>query len=236
MDRRRKREKTTVIKPSTVDSQSAPKISPSETFIVALSCVFGLGIALYVANSGFSIDLVTDPSRTIFFISLVELPIAILLFSRYRQNPRKCTYLRALGRGLLAVPIGALLNCLGAIALGAPVTFQFLPRTVNWSLMMSLFTAVPASCVLGSSWAHWKRIFAQTRPNGSVEYLICLPAHGAVIGGWFGAWPMPLDWERPWQEWPICVSYGAIGGYLVGLVASCVFVLACDRSQHVKQT
>lgn len=29
--------------------------------------------------------------------------------------------------------------------------------------------------------------------------MICLPAHGAVIGAWFGAWPMPLDWERPWQ-------------------------------------
>jgi hypothetical protein len=29
--------------------------------------------------------------------------------------------------------------------------------------------------------------------------MICIPAHGAVIGGWFGAWPMPLDWERPWQ-------------------------------------
>ncbi|MED6180841.1 hypothetical protein PIB30_013924 [Stylosanthes scabra] len=234
MDRRKKREKTTVTKPSTVDSQSPPKISPSEAFIVTLSSVFGLALALYVANSGFSIDLVTDPSRTIFFISLVELPIVILLFSRYRQNPRKCTYLQALGRGLLAVPIGALLNCLGAIALGAPVTFQFLPKTINWSLMMSLFTTVPASCVLGSSWAHWKRIFAQTRPNGSVEYLICLPAHGAVIGGWFGAWPMPLDWEMPWQEWPICVSYGAIGGYMVGLVASCLFVLA--SSQHVKQT
>ncbi|XP_020961779.1 phosphatidylinositol-glycan biosynthesis class F protein isoform X1 [Arachis ipaensis] len=245
MDRRKKREKTTVTKPSTVDAPSPPKISPSEAFLVTLSTVFGLGLAFYVANSGFSIDLVTDPSRTIFFIWIVELPIVILLYSRYRQNPRQCMclvfvchvqYLRAVGRGLLAVPIGALLNCLGAIALGAPVTFQFLPKTVNWSLMMSLFTTVPASCVLGSSWAHWKRIFAQTQPNGSVEYLICLPAHGAVIGGWFGAWPMPLDWERPWQEWPICVSYGAIGGYMVGLVASCVFVLACARSQHVKQT
>jgi len=37
------------------------------------------------------------------------------------------------------------------------------------------------------------------RPNEPLEYMICIPAHGAVIGGWFGAWPMPLDWERPWQ-------------------------------------
>ncbi|XP_020986591.1 glycosylphosphatidylinositol anchor biosynthesis protein 11 isoform X2 [Arachis duranensis] len=207
MDRRKKREKTTVTKPSTVDAPLPPKISPSEAFIVTLSSVLGLGLAFYVANSGFSIDLVTDPSRTIFFIWLVELPIVILLYSRYRQNPRQCMYLRAVGRGLLAVPIGALLNCLGAIALGAPVTFQQFQHHV--------FLVHHGLIGSGSLHKH---------------------THGAVIGGWFGAWPMPLDWERPWQEWPICVSYGAIGGYMVGLVASCVFVLAHARSQHVKQT
>lgn len=37
------------------------------------------------------------------------------------------------------------------------------------------------------------------RPTGRVDYMVSLPAHGAVIGAWFGAWPMPLDWERPWQ-------------------------------------
>ncbi|KAK4265339.1 hypothetical protein QN277_026403 [Acacia crassicarpa] len=101
--------------------------------------------------------------------------------------------------------------------------------------MMSLFTTVPASSVLGSSWADWRRIFAQTKPNGSVEYLICLPAHGAIIGGWFGAWPMPLDWERPWQEWPISVSYGAITGYLVAMVLSLGFALAHNRSYLPKR-
>lgn len=33
----------------------------------------------------------------------------------------------------------------------------------------------------------------------AVDYMISAPAHGAVIGAWLGAWPMPLDWERPWQ-------------------------------------
>lgn len=37
------------------------------------------------------------------------------------------------------------------------------------------------------------------RPNGTIDHMICIPAHGAIIGAWFGAWPMPLDWERPWQ-------------------------------------
>ncbi|KAJ0076093.1 hypothetical protein Patl1_34816 [Pistacia atlantica] len=93
---------------------------------------------------------------------------------------------------------------------------------------------VPAASVYGSLWEDWQLIFAHTKPNGSVDYMICLPAHGAVIGAWFGAWPMPLDWERPWQEWPICVSYGAMVGYLIGMVASFGFVLIRGRQQHQK--
>ncbi|XP_065620880.1 uncharacterized protein LOC112004324 [Quercus suber] len=101
--------------------------------------------------------------------------------------------------------------------------------------MMSLFTIVPAATVFGSSWKDWQRIFAHTKPMGSVDIIICLPAHGAVIGAWFGAWPMPLDWERPWQEWPICVSYGAMAGYLVAMVASFGCVAVRARLQHVKR-
>ncbi|XP_028760698.1 phosphatidylinositol-glycan biosynthesis class F protein [Neltuma alba] len=220
--------KATATKDSAIDG--SPFISASEALIVQLLCGCSLAFSLWVANSVYSIHLLTDPSNTLLLIWIIELPIVILLYSRYRRNRKRCTYLRAVGRGLLALPAGAAINFLGAVALGAPVTIQYLPKTVNWSLMMSVFTTVPASCVLGSSWADWRRIFAQTKPNGSIEYLICLPAHGAVIGGWFGAWPMPLDWERPWQEWPICVSYGAITGYLVAMVASLGFALAHNRS------
>lgn len=129
--------------------------------------------------------------------------------------------------------VGAVVNALGAIALGAPMIQNF-NRTVHWSLLMSVLTCLPAASVFGSSWADWHRIFAQAKPSGPVEYMICLPAHGAVIGAWFGAWPMPLDWERPWQDWPICVSYGALAGYLVGMVAAFGFVLFLNNRRHVK--
>lgn len=45
----------------------------------------------------------------------------------------------------------------------------------------------------------WYLILLVCRPAKNIDYMICFPAHGAIIGAWFGAWPMPLDWERPWQ-------------------------------------
>jgi len=39
-----------------------------------------------------------------------------------------------------------------------------------------------------------------------------------MLGAWLGAFPIPLDWDRPWQAWPITVTYGAMGGHLFGCV------------------
>ncbi|KAG4198940.1 Phosphatidylinositol-glycan biosynthesis class F [Gossypium arboreum] len=195
-------------------------ISSSQVFFIHVCCGLALVAGFWVAHHVYSLNLVFDPTKTLCLIWAIEFPVVILLFSCCRQKPEKCSYFTAIARGLLGLPIGALLNALGALALGAPVGLQYLEKTVNWSLLMSSFTFVPTACVYGSSWTDWCRIFACTKPNGPLEFMLCLPAHGAVIGAWFGAWPMPLDWERPWQDWPICVSYGAMAGYVVGMVGS----------------
>ncbi|XP_050219469.1 uncharacterized protein LOC126669878 isoform X1 [Mercurialis annua] len=222
-------------KASALETSRSPSVSILQAFSVHLICALGLAIALWaVAYNIYSINLVSDPSHTLFLIWVVETPIVILLYSWFRLNPEQCSYLKAAARGVVAIPVGALVNALGAIVLGAPVGIQYLPKTINWSLLMSSFTFVPAACVFGSSWSHWQRIFAHTKPIGSLEYMICIPAHGAIIAAWFGAWPMPLDWERPWQEWPICVTYGAMTGYLVGMLVSLCFTLARGGRHHLK--
>ncbi|PHT61225.1 hypothetical protein T459_34925 [Capsicum annuum] len=63
--------------------------------------------------------------------------------------------------------------------------------------------AAPAACVFGSSWTDWHIIFTTTKQNESTDYIICLPSYGDVIGAWFGAWPMSLDWASPWQSFQI---------------------------------
>ncbi|KAI8544161.1 hypothetical protein RHMOL_Rhmol08G0274300 [Rhododendron molle] len=187
----------------------SPSSSPWQALLVHLLSGLGLASALGVAHKFYSANLVSDPLHTLRLIWVIEASIVVLIYR-------------------------AVVNALGAIVLGAPVGPKYFLKTVNWSLLMSLFTVVPAASVFGSSWTDWIRLFGHTKPSGSIDYMICLPAHGAVIGAWFGAWPMPLDWDRPWQEWPICVSYGAIAGYLIGMVASFGLVLLRGERLHIK--
>ena len=39
-----------------------------------------------------------------------------------------------------------------------------------------------------------------------------------VLGGWAGAIPIPLDWDRDWQQWPISCCLGAVAGHIFGNV------------------
>lgn len=41
-----------------------------------------------------------------------------------------------------------------------------------------------------------------------------------AIGAWLGAIAIPLDWDRPWQNWPLPIVGGAYGGAIVGYTLS----------------
>ncbi|XP_073015390.1 uncharacterized protein [Primulina eburnea] len=208
--------------------------SPVKVLLLHLICGLGLPSAFWVACNFCALTLIKSPAETLRVVWAFEASIVILIYSFLRRNPDQSSYLKAILRGILGLPAGAVVIALGAIVLGAPVGIQHFKKTVHWSLLMSVFTFVPAASVFGQSWNEWHRIFAHTAPVGSTDFMICVPAHGAVIGAWFGAWPMPLDWERPWQEWPICVTYGAISGYIAGMVVSFGFAIFHSRQSRVK--
>lgn len=41
---------------------------------------------------------------------------------------------------------------------------------------------------------------------------------GGFLGAWLGAVPIPLDWDREWQKWPVTIVTGIYIGYLTGRV------------------
>ncbi|KAK4217174.1 glycosylphophatidylinositol anchor phosphoethanolamine transferase [Rhypophila decipiens] len=38
---------------------------------------------------------------------------------------------------------------------------------------------------------------------------------GGVVGAWLGAVPIPLDWDREWQKWPVTILCGIYAGHLL---------------------
>ncbi|KAJ0680081.1 putative GPI biosynthesis protein Pig-F [Helianthus annuus] len=166
------------------NKKKSQNFSPSKLLLSHLICGIGLASSFWVAINVFSINLIDYPVQTLCLLWLFQAPVVILVYSFFRNDKDQSSYLKAVARGLLGLPV-----------------------------------VRPCSLCL--------------RLIESIDYMICIPAYGAVIGAWFGAWPMPLDWERTWQEWPICVTYGAIMGYLVGLLASFGFVVRVSR-QRVK--
>lgn len=43
-----------------------------------------------------------------------------------------------------------------------------------------------------------------------------------ILGAWLGVTPIPLDWDRPWQLWPITILTGGYIGAFVGTLVGFV--------------
>ena len=117
---------------------------------------------------------------------------------------------------------GAFCFHLVAVAMGAPLLSRC-GHTLAWAILMASCTAVPACCRWGypnpsySDGAGWSRCFVYIRPLTCLEDLaVAIPSYGALLGAWVGGCAGPLDWEVPWQVWPIASGYGTCGGAAAG--------------------
>lgn len=108
-----------------------------------------------------------------------------------------------------------------AVLFGAPISEQS-EETFCWAMLVSHLVALPACSLLGTQSELLPKIFFSTWSDATPEaYFQCLILC-TLVGAWLGAFPIPLDWDRPWQVWPIPCVIGALAGYIIGLGASAV--------------
>ncbi|CAI7931410.1 unnamed protein product, partial [Closterium sp. NIES-54] len=145
------------------------------------------------------------------------LPAALLLFSlppfslstSVQMSPlarrgmqlggRLMHWIANLTTAILLTCLGAFATALAATAFGAPTTLQSIPVTLHWSSLLSLLAVLPSALLFRSHTHLWRSVLLQFSPASLSEACVVTSAHGAVVGAWIGAWPMPLDWEKPWQ-------------------------------------
>ncbi|KAJ9254694.1 hypothetical protein DTO207G8_3540 [Paecilomyces variotii] len=112
---------------------------------------------------------------------------------------------------LLGTPVLAIL----LVLFGGPLTTHS-PHTILCAMHMSLLSSTALIYVYGVDGAVWKEVYAFARPADAVWG----GALGTGVGAWLGAIPIPLDWDRPWQAYPITILTGAYIGFAVGSLIS----------------
>ncbi|KAI0701944.1 GPI biosynthesis protein family Pig-F-domain-containing protein [Cytidiella melzeri] len=112
------------------------------------------------------------------------------------------------------------------VLFGAPVASHLL-LTYVLALLLSLLTVWTPTYVIGLPTLSadsdslvrrmtWIRLFAELSPRSPIERSLVYPTVGALLGCWTGVIPIGLDWERPWQAWPLTPAWGAMCGYILG--------------------
>ncbi|KAF2806285.1 glycosylphosphatidylinositol anchor biosynthesis protein 11 [Mytilinidion resinicola] len=100
------------------------------------------------------------------------------------------------------------------ILFGAPITTHF-AHTFLAAAHIAILAFLPLVYVLGVDGERWREVVGLLLPVDEVVGGMV----GTLVGAWAGAVPIPLDWDREWQKWPVTIVTGAYLGYALGKLA-----------------
>jgi phosphatidylinositol glycan class F len=111
---------------------------------------------------------------------------------------------------LLSLILTPLLHVI-MILFGAPL-LTHVSHTFLCAAHLSLLTAFPLFYTHGVDAGTWAALAGFKAPFDET--------FGGLLGGFLGAWlgavPIPLDWDREWQKWPVTILAGIYAGYVLG--------------------
>jgi len=119
------------------------------------------------------------------------------------------------------------------VCFGAPVVSHWY-ETGSFSALLLLLTAYPILLTKGPSLNSLRDVFlTEEAPSlsfsafaikGGSPLDCCLYYNTllSLVGAWLGAFPIPLDWDRDWQVWPISCCLGAVLGSILASVLGTV--------------
>ncbi|XP_006817484.1 GPI ethanolamine phosphate transferase, stabilizing subunit-like, partial [Saccoglossus kowalevskii] len=85
-----------------------------------------------------------------------------------------------------------------AVLYGAPFS-ESVEETFKLSTLLATLTTLPCMCVIGLDADSWAQLFTHNRPVVGIESCLQQTTVMTLVGAWLGAFPIPLDWDRPWQ-------------------------------------
>ncbi|KAL0833057.1 hypothetical protein ABMA28_001170 [Loxostege sticticalis] len=118
----------------------------------------------------------------------------------------------------------------GIILFGAPL-LECHEETLMLAALMTLLTVFPLIAHTGVE-ASMQLVFGiKTYGKDTIIQMLINNSLLTVCGAWLGAVVIPLDWNTPWQQWPIPCYLGAVGGYVLSNVLTVLKVSLMTAAQ-----
>ncbi|KAG8443637.1 hypothetical protein GDO86_008981 [Hymenochirus boettgeri] len=159
-------------------------------------------------------------------LCVIAVNVVLLLMFKPNFSSRRNTLANKVNRLLKSCVyfcISCLLFHLIIVLYGAPL-IECVAETFLFSVLLSSFTTSRCLCVLGPNFHAWIRVFSKDGAMSVWDHSLQVTTICSVVGAWLGAFPIPLDWDRPWQVWPVSCSLGATIGYVAGLLVAPVWI------------
>jgi GPI ethanolamine phosphate transferase 2/3 subunit F len=122
-----------------------------------------------------------------------------------------------------------------ALCLGAPLfPYDQIPLTFLLATHVSTLGFLPIFYTHGVSGSAWRDVAAAWLPFD--EAGAWAATVGCFVGGWLGAIPIALDWDREWQKWPCTVIWGCVIGWTLGKLLTGVLRLGIGRRINLSET
>lgn len=216
-----------------LDDDSSPKTPPPyvEKYALKLGVasfpIHGLLVLLGMYSGGLTRDVQPVLSRGLATLTVLQLVYGYLVAVNTEltssKKKIKSENVPLLVSGAMVIAYAATLPVFVVmILMGAPLS-SHITGTV---LLAGHFSVLVLFPILLFYRFETDTIFSEiTAASGTSVVLknpILLSAVGAVLGTWVGVFPIPLDWDRDWQQWPITLVTGAYVGATVGSFASAV--------------
>lgn len=136
--------------------------------------------------------------------------------SSTQKHTAMATQVLNAGKLTVFLMIFVALMCVGCALMGAPYHNQY-EETLALSLLLTTLTIMPIALFLGATKTVQYLVYETFELNGTSDcwQLKALQYHGcgALVGAWIGSVVIPLDWDRPWQAYPIPNIVGAVVGF-----------------------
>nr|XP_019007836.1 uncharacterized protein I206_07470 [Kwoniella pini CBS 10737]OCF46617.1 hypothetical protein I206_07470 [Kwoniella pini CBS 10737] len=156
---------------------------------------------------------------------------------------RDSMMLNRVGECALATVGGSCLFYVLILGLGAPLD-SYHVHSALLALHISVLTVWPVVHALGfpsiyesGTFARFRmtRLFCEFRPDSPLERALVYPVIGSLLGAWLGVIPIPLDWDRPWQSYPLTPAVSSILGFIAGGFVSWLHSALLDTFDEVQE-